>query len=97
VDDHLLWLQLVCNGFSFMRLSAKLAFTYKAPYGDSGLSSQLWKMERAELENYWILYRDGCIGLFAAFGLSAYSLAKFARRLILVCMWRVKRIVHPHA
>jgi glycosyltransferase involved in cell wall biosynthesis len=97
VDDHLLWLQLVYHGFTFVRLSAKLAFTYKAPYGDSGLSSQLWKMEKAELENYWILYGDGCIGRGSAIGISAYSLAKFVRRLILVCIWRVKRAAHLRA
>jgi len=83
VDDHLLWLQIVCAGLPFVRLSAQLAFTYKRPYGESGLSGQLWKMEKAELENYWILQRDGCIAFPAACALSAYSLAKFVRRLLL--------------
>lgn len=90
VDDHLLWLQLVCAGFPFMRLSARLAYTYKAPYGESGLSSQLWKMEKAELENYWILRRDGCIGTLAALGISFYSLAKFLRRVLFVSMRRLR-------
>ena len=91
VDDHLLWLQLVYHGFSFVRLSAKLAFTYKAPYGESGLSSQLWQMEKAELDNYWILRRDGCIGILTAFGISAYSFAKFLRRLLIVCLRRLRQ------
>lgn len=90
VDDHLLWLQIVCAGLRFVRLSARLAFTYKKPYGQSGLSSQLWQMEEAELANYWILRRDGCIGLLAAILLSAYSLAKFARRLLLVALRRMQ-------
>ena len=90
VDDHLLWLQLLCAGFLVVRLSARLAYTYKALYGESGLSSQLWKMEKAELENYWILRRDGCIGIMTAFGISAYSFAKFLRRLLLVCLRRLR-------
>jgi hypothetical protein len=93
VDDHLLWLQIVCAGLPFVRLSAKLAFTYKRPYGESGLSSQLWVMEKAELDNYWILRRSGCIGFFTALLLSAYSFLKFLRRVLLVCMRRLGRAV----
>jgi glycosyltransferase involved in cell wall biosynthesis len=89
VDDHLLWLQIVCAGLPFVRLSAQLAYTYKRPYGASGLSGQLWKMEKAELENYGILRRDGCIGLPAACAFSAYSLAKFGRRLLLASARRL--------
>ena len=89
VDDHLLWLQLVCGGLRFVRLSAKLAYTYKRPYGQGGLSGQLWKMEKAELANYWILRRDGCIDAAAALALSVYSLLKFLRRLVLSGVRRV--------
>jgi glycosyltransferase involved in cell wall biosynthesis len=81
VDDHLLWMQVVCSGGRFVRLSPALAFTYKRPYGESGLSSQQWRMEQAELQNYWLLRRDGHIGLGGALALNAWSLAKFARRL----------------
>jgi glycosyltransferase involved in cell wall biosynthesis len=93
VDDHLLWLQIVLSGHAFNRLSAKLAYTYKRPYGQSGLSGQLWKMEKAELDNYWILRRQGHIGLPAALALSAWSLAKFLRRLLLVSLRRAQRLL----
>jgi len=88
VDDHLLWLQTVYAGHRFVRLSAKLAFTYKRPFGQSGLSGQLWKMEKAELANYWILRREGHIGLPAALALSAYSLAKYLRRVLVSSLRR---------
>ena len=84
VDDHLLWLQIVCAGYSFVRLSAKLAYTYKEPYGEGGLSGQLWKMEKSELANYWILRREGSIGFPLTVALSSYSLAKFLRRVVLL-------------
>jgi glycosyltransferase involved in cell wall biosynthesis len=86
VDDHLLWLQIVCAGHEFVRLSPRLAYTYKRSFGESGLSAQLWEMEKAELANYWILRREGCIGTPTALGLGAFSLAKFLRRLALVAI-----------
>ena len=92
VDDHLLWLQIVCAGHPLVRLSPKLAYTYKQPFGESGLSGQLWVMERSELANYWILRREGCIGLGTTLALNAWSLAKFARRLALVGLRRAARI-----
>jgi glycosyltransferase involved in cell wall biosynthesis len=89
VDDHLLWLQLVCAGFAFVRLSPRLAYMYKASYGQSGLSSQLWEMEKAELQNYWILRASGCIGAVSAVALNLYSFAKFVRRVLLVFLRRL--------
>ena len=91
VDDHLLWLQLFCAGSRLVRFSAPLAYVHKAMYGESGLSAEIWKMAKAELENYWILHRDGCIGAPAVLALSAYSLAKFVRRALLVS---VRRLIH---
>jgi hypothetical protein len=75
-------MQVVCSGKRMVRLSPALAFTYKRPYGESGLSAQLWTMEKAELENYALLRNEGRIGLAGALALSAWSLAKFARRLL---------------
>lgn len=92
VDDHLLWLQIVCTGHTFVRLSAKLALTFKRPFGESGLSGQLWIMEKSELANYRILRREGAIGLGAALALSAWSLAKFTRRLASVALRRARLI-----
>ena len=83
-DDHLLWMRIVCSGGRFVRLSPALAFTYKRPYGESGLSAQLWEMEKAELQNYWILRSEHRISLPTALAASAYSLAKFVRRVIIV-------------
>ena len=88
VDDHLLWMRIVCAGHSLIRLSPKLAYTYKRPFGESGLSGQLWAMQKSELANYWILRNEGAIGFAAAAGLSVWSLAKFVRRLALAGLRR---------
>jgi glycosyltransferase involved in cell wall biosynthesis len=88
VDDHLLWMQIVCSGHPLVRLSPRLAYTYKRPFGESGLSGQLWVMQKSELANYRILRREGAIGLGAAVALSAWSLMKFVRRLVMVALRR---------
>jgi glycosyltransferase involved in cell wall biosynthesis len=90
VDDHLLWLQLLCEGLPVVRLPQVLAYTYKPMYGAGGLSSELWKMELAELQNFWILRREACIGAPAALALSAYSFAKFLRRALVVGLRRLQ-------
>lgn len=82
MEDHLLWLQIACAGHRVDRLDAELAFLYKAPFGDRGLSAALWRMEFAELDNYRRLHRAGRITAPVTLALWAWSLVKFARRLI---------------
>jgi len=83
VDDHLLWLELICDGHKMVLLSAQLASVYKYLFGAGGLSSQLWLMEKAELENYAILHRKGCINIVEGLSLGLYSLLKYMRRLLI--------------
>lgn len=91
VDDHLLWLEIVLSGFPAVKLDVPLAFVFKALYGAEGLSSNLWKMEKAELGNYWHLYRQRLIGFPAVLGLEIFSFAKFIRRLLIVGLRRVRK------
>lgn len=84
VEDHLLWLEIVLAGFKAAKLDAPLALIYKEMYGESGLSSYLWEMEKAELGNYWGLYQGRRIGLMAVLFLLPFSLAKYLRRLCIV-------------
>lgn len=83
MEDHLLWLEIVCAPMVVTRLSAELAGIYKAPYGATGLSAQMWSMELGELKNYRHLYANNCINIFQLLGLGVYSTIKFARRLVL--------------
>lgn len=81
MEDHMLWLKIVCSGGRVVKLSAELAAIYKRPFGVMGLSAQFWSMERGDLENYHRLYRDNCINGFQLSMLAVYSLLKYARRL----------------
>jgi teichuronic acid biosynthesis glycosyltransferase TuaG len=79
-EDFLLWLRISHAGFEVSRMEVTLAYVHKPFYGSSGLSSAAWNMERAELENFYILHRAGDIGLFLYLAASVFSLLKFILR-----------------
>src|SRR5882672_757823 len=88
MEDYWWLLQIVFSGQEIVRLNLPLAFTFKADYGDSGLSARLWEMEKAELDNYWDLRRGGKLGPAPVLLLSFWSLLKYARRWIVSVLTR---------
>ena len=84
VDDHLLWLEIVWTNLLAVKLNIELAAIYKPMYGASGLSSNLWLMEKAELLNYQQLYRQKKLYLYQYIFLQCFSLIKFVRRFLIV-------------
>ena len=87
MEDHLLWMEIVLSGHVVRRLDAPLATINKAQFGASGLSSQLWAMEKGELENYISLRKKNFISTPTTSFLLCFSLVKFVRRLAIVA-WR---------
>jgi len=83
-EDYLLWQQILYSGNKVVRLELELAYVHKELYGDEGLSSHMWAMEKADILNYWILRRQSLIGLIAASCLTVYSFMKYIRRIIVV-------------
>lgn len=83
MEDHMLWLQVVCSGARVVKLPVALTAIYKNQFGVTGLSSHLWPMERSDLGNYCRLYRDGCITGVQLALLVIYSLLKYVRRLVI--------------
>lgn len=79
-EDYLLWMQIIRSHIPAAFIDQPLAVTFKADYGAKGLSSDLWKMEKGELETYWLLHNEGRIGLPLVLVLSFASIAKYARR-----------------
>lgn len=79
-EDFLLWLRISHAGFKVSRMDVTLAYVHKPFYGASGLSSAMWNMERAELENFGILHRAGDIGLLLYLAASVFSVLKFIFR-----------------
>ena len=83
MEDHMLWLKIICSGGRIVKLTVDLAAIYKEPFGITGLSAQVWLMERSDLGNYRRLYQGHYITGFQFSALGSYSLLKYARRLLL--------------
>jgi hypothetical protein len=88
-EDYLLWLSLVLRGYGAYRFDAVLAYLHKAPFGEGGLSGQLWAMERGELDTYWQLRNQKLISALGIAALSSYSLIKFVRRVLVSALRRM--------
>ncbi len=91
MEDHLLWLEILSRGGRIDKLMVPLALIYKQPFGVAGLSSQLWSMEKGDLENYFHLYVRHYLTGWELCLLTVFSLLKFVRRLSvywLVWRWR---------
>ena len=83
-EDYLLWLQIVLTGYHAHYLDVVLAFSYKADFGNAGLSKNLWEHEKGELATFAQLYRERLISLMTYGAVSVFSLLKFLRRLFFV-------------
>lgn len=83
-EDYFLWLEIIFSGIPTMYFDQKLAATFKYDYGFSGLSGQLWKMEKGELDNYWQMYKKGYIYFILMFLVSIYSFVKYLRRFVVI-------------
>ncbi|MFZ2296161.1 MAG: hypothetical protein WAW46_14135, partial [Polaromonas sp.] len=83
MEDHMLWLKIICSGGHVVRLRTELAAIYKNPFGARGLSAQIWLMELGDLENYRRLYREKFVKSYQFAGLCIYSVLKYVRRLLI--------------
>jgi glycosyltransferase involved in cell wall biosynthesis len=88
MEDHRLWLEIVGTPLPTVRLQVELAAVYKPVYGASGLSADMWRMEKAELANYRHFHRRGKLSAVQLFLLQGFSLVKFVRRLVIVRLLR---------
>jgi len=83
MEDHMLWLNIVCSGAQVMWISLPLAAIYKRPYGQAGLSAQWLRMQLGDLGNYRRLFNQGQLSRPQLFTFIVYSCAKFVRRVII--------------
>lgn len=83
MEDHLLWLEIVCSGQTVALLPEPLAAIYKPSYGVAGLSASYREMGMNDVANYWRLHRKGCLSWPSSMFWSCLAWLKFARRLLL--------------
>lgn len=91
MEDHLFLMRVATAGLLIAKTQLPLAFIYKNIYGESGLSADLWVMQRSELENYDLLGNEGVISPLASIFLRVYSWAKFFRRFLIVMFRKLYR------
>lgn len=85
-EDYLLWLKILLSGYRGRRLELPLGFCFKPDFGSSGLSGDLWRMEKGELDTYGRLYREGLIPPLLLPLLYFLSLAKYLRRVAIASL-----------
>lgn len=90
-EDLHLWRQVACANSRVVRIESPLAYMHKAPYGVSGLSAELWPMEKGELSSLRSLYNARHISwMLLALG-STFSVAKYLKRIAHVQLARMYR------
>jgi glycosyltransferase involved in cell wall biosynthesis len=80
-EDFNLWLK-VTSIEPLVMLDVPLVKLYKNAYGESGLSSKLWEMEKGELFNYKYCYTKGYINIIQFVFFIQYSLLKYLYRVL---------------
>jgi glycosyltransferase involved in cell wall biosynthesis len=83
-EDAYLWQKLIYSQFMIVRLECLLAFVHKPLYGASGLSSNMWLMEKSELDNFLDFYVNGKINFLELCFALIVSLIKYGRRILLL-------------
>ena len=81
-EDYNLWLKVSLKEPLYL-YEGKLVKLHKKAYGEDGLSSNLWEMEKGELYNYNYFYKNKNINFFKYIFLVAFSLLKYVRRKVL--------------
>lgn len=79
-EDYQLWLEILLSGYPCYKSECSLAYLYKAPYGQAGLSAQIWKMEKGELATLNNLREKKLLKFICFLFFSFYSILKFFRR-----------------
>jgi glycosyltransferase involved in cell wall biosynthesis len=81
-EDYQLWLDVICEKKHVYTSDLTLGYSFKAPYGEKGLSSKLWEMQKGEINTYKQIYPN-CIGTIALSTVCLISYLKFIKRLII--------------
>ena len=89
-EDYLLWCEICLDGYSCWRTDTPLAYLYKTEYGEGGLSGDLGKMQKGEIDGYLQLLRSKRIGWLAAVFLLAWSYLKYSRRIVVTAFKKRK-------
>ncbi|WP_427046996.1 glycosyltransferase family 2 protein [Halomonas casei] len=89
-EEYLLACEICCDNIPCAAFALPLTYIFKRPYGVSGLSGNVFKMELGELDVYSKLLASNRIRMTEYVFFSIFSLIKFSRRCILVAVQKLK-------
>jgi glycosyltransferase involved in cell wall biosynthesis len=81
-EDYQLWLEILFSGHYGRRLEIPLAYTFKADFGEKGLSADLWQMEKGQLDCFVRLHRKNQISFVLLIAAVSFSICKYFRRFL---------------
>lgn len=86
-EDYLLWLRIFLLYGDAYLINLPTAFRYKSFYGEAGLSSHLWLMEKGELQTYKKIFNAGGINLLQLILVSTWSVLRHTKRIAVCKLW----------
>lgn len=86
-EDIWLWNHIAFRR-KMMLIDCSLTFLFKNHYGDSGLSNNMWEMEKGELSSFVDLYKNRDINILVLLCCYIFSIVKFVRRLLVIRLRR---------
>ena len=90
-EDANLWQNIIYSNHKVVRIECLLAFVHKPLYGANGLSSNMWQMEKGELDNFLILFHNKKIKWYELYFAVSLSIAKFIRRVVILKVKKDKK------
>ena len=81
-EDYSLWLRVSKIEPLYTIIQPPLVRLHKHAYGASGLSSELWMMEKGELSNYKTMQLMGYINRFQFYVYGLWSLLRYGKRVM---------------
>lgn len=88
-EDRMLFVRMALNRHKIARLELTLGYIHKVPYGESGISSRLWELEKNELDIFSRLRKTALLNRGQEILLKTWSLLRYIRRL-----WICRRRKH---
>ncbi|MGG3925074.1 glycosyltransferase family 2 protein [Metabacillus fastidiosus] len=90
-EDYLLWLEIASSGYKMIKLNAPLSKCFNHPFLGDGLSGNLLKMFKGELDSYRRLIETKRIDRKGYILVVGYSTIRFIRRLYFSMIFKKKR------
>ena len=89
-EDYLLWLEIASSGYKIVRLDSRLAISYSHPFLGDGLSGNLVKMFKGEIDSYNKILYERKINIINYSIIVFFSHARFYRRVSLALLLNFK-------